>query len=144
MAYLMQVSATTHNSRIDPKVVFAMVHGDAVRSDLQNVVVSFGQSLELHASTEAFLARLPVADVVVVDITIPAGRKCLSRIPMSADQRPVIVLATPEQRAETLEAQRLGAFAVIHTPATEAELTFHIGHVLTTLVERFDPRKLGY
>lgn len=144
MAYLMQVSATTHNSRIDPKVVFAMVNGDSVRSDLQNVVVSFGQSLELHATIEAFLARLPVADVVVVDITLPVGRKCLSRMPMSADHRPVIVLAAPEQRAETLEAQRLGAFAVIHTPATEAELTFHIGHALTTLAERFDPRKLGY
>mgnify|MGYP002360262332 CR=1 FL=1 len=122
-----------------------MVAGDPVRSSLQNVVVSFGQTLELHATPEAFLARLPTADVVVIDITKPAARNCLPQIPMmSNDHRPVIVLASPEQRQDSLDAQRLGAFAVLPSPATKDELTFHIGHALTTLAERFDPRKLEY
>jgi anti-sigma regulatory factor (Ser/Thr protein kinase) len=121
-----------------------MVAHDPVRSILQNVVVSFGQSLELHTAPEAFLARLNQADVVVIDITSPACRSCLSQIQMANDHRPVIVLASLNQRAESLEAQRLGAFAVIPALATEEELTFHIGHALTTLAERFDPRKLEF
>ena len=121
-----------------------MVFGDLVRSTIQNVVVSFGQVLELHISPEAFQARLHLADIAVIDISSAPTRNFLAQILMSTEHRPVIVLAAPSQRAEALEAQRLGAFAVIPSPATEEELTFHIGHALTTLAERFDPRKLDY
>ncbi|MEK7392327.1 MAG: hypothetical protein AAB214_07150, partial [Fibrobacterota bacterium] len=101
------MTTSAHNSRTDPKVVLAMVANDPVRSILQNVVVSFGQTLELHTSTEAFLARLHQADVVVIDISSPVCKICLSQIQMSNAHRPVIVLASLQQRVECLEAQRL-------------------------------------
>ncbi len=120
-----------------------MVTQDPVRSTIQNVVVNFGQTLELHVSPETFLTRLSEADLVVIDISSPEGRICLPQVSLSNNHRPVIVLASSDQRAAALESQRLGAFAVLPSPATEDELTYHIGHALTTLAERFDPRKLG-
>lgn len=142
--HICDVTDPVHSSRNDQKVVCAMVACDQVRLAIQNVVVGFGQALELHTVSEAFLAKQSQADLVILDISSEAGKACLWQIPMSADQRPVVVMTPIEQRAEALEAQRLGAFAVVPSPATEEELTFHLGHALTTLAERFDPRKLDY
>lgn len=121
-----------------------MVDCAQARSTIENVVASLGQVLELHATPDTFAARHGAVDLIVLDISCPTGLACLSRTLPAAATRPVVVMAPLAARAEILEAQRQGAFAVIPSPATEEELTFHIGHALTTLAERFDPRKLEY
>jgi hypothetical protein len=138
------VNAPVHKSRSDQKVVCAMVDCAQARATIENVVASLGQVLELHASTDTFLTRHGGADLIVLDISSDAGRTCLSQTLLSTDSRPVVIMSPIELRTEILEAQRQGAFAVIPSPATEEELTFHVGHALTTLAERFHPRKLEY
>ena len=132
--------------RNDPKLILALVAKASPREILQNAVVSFGQSLEIIPAAEAFQARLDAvnADVLVLDLDEPAALKILRHLHTEGNHRPILVLAGMDHRAELLEAQRLGVFAVIPTPVTEDEISFHIGHALTTLAERFDPRRLGY
>lgn len=132
--------------RNDPKLILALVAKDSARDILQNAVVSFGQSLEICPAADVFHARLDAvdADVIVLDLDEPVALKILRHLHTEGNHRPVLVLAGMDHRAELLEAQRLGVFAVIPSPATEDEISFHIGHALTTLAERFDPRRLGY
>lgn len=138
------VTAPVHKSRGDQKVVCAIVECAQARATLENVVASLGQVLELHSSPDTFLARHGGVDLIVLDISCDTARACLSQTLQSTGSRPVVVMSPLEHRAEILEAQRQGAFAVIPSPATEEELTFHVGHALTTLAERFHPRKLVY
>jgi len=121
-----------------------MVDCAQARATIENVVASLGQVLELHVSPETFLPRHGVVDLIVLDISCDAGRACLSQTLLAASARPIVVMSPIELRTEVLEAQRQGAFAVIPCPATEEELNFHVGHALTTLAERFHPRKLEY
>lgn len=138
------MTAPVHKSRSDQKVVCAIVDCDQARATLENVVASLGQVLELHTSPDTFLARHGGVDLIVLDISCDTARACLSQTLQSTSSRPVVVMSPLEHRTEILEAQRQGAFAVIPSPATEEELTFHVGHALTTLAERFHPRKLVY
>jgi len=133
-------------SRNDPKLVLALVSSEATREILQNAVISFGQSLEVFDGVEPFAARLECvgADVLVLDLDDPKSMRLLRRLHTDGNHRPVLVLAGLGQRAELLEAQRLGVFAVVPAPFSEEEIGFHIGHALTTLAERFDPRRLGF
>jgi hypothetical protein len=142
--HIWDVNAPVHKSRSDQKVVCAMVDGAQARATIENVVASLGQILELHDTPDTFLARLGGVDLIVLDISCDPGRACLSQALPSTVSRPVVVMAPIELRTEILEALRQGAFAVTPAPATEEELTFHIGHALTTLAERFHPRKLEY
>lgn len=132
--------------RNDPKLILALVAKIVAREILQNAVVSFGQALETCLTAEELLARLGTvgADVLVLDLDEPSALKVLRRLHTEGNHRPVLVLAGLDHRGELLEAQRLGVFAVIPAPVSEDEISFHIGHALTTLAERFDPRRLGY
>jgi CheY-like chemotaxis protein len=140
------VTGSNSTSRNDPKLVLALVSQDSAREILQNAVVSFGQSLEIHAGADTFMTRLNTegADVLILDLQDPRSMKVLKHLHSEGNHRPVLVLAGIERRAELLEAQRLGVFAVVPSPLSEEEIGFHIGHALTTLAERFDPRLLGF
>ena len=133
-------------SRNDPKLVLALVAQEGARETLQNAVVSYGQSLEILPAADAFLSRLAGVggDILVVDLDEPQALKVLRTLHAEGNHRPVLVLAGAQRRAELLEAQRLGVFAVVPSPGTEEEIGFHVGHALTTLAERFDPRLLGF
>jgi len=140
------VNGSNSTSRNDPKLVLALVAQETARETIQNAVVSYGQSLEVLPGAETFFARLQEvgADVLVVDLDEPMALKVLRTLHTEGNHRPVLVLAGMQHRTELLEAQRLGVFAVIPLPVTEEEIGFHIGHALTTIAERFDPRTLGF
>ncbi len=138
------MSGPVSHRRNDQKVVCALLGSEASRSLLENVVTSLGQSLVIHETSAAFLAGLGSADLVVLDLAAEAGLSCMPQIFQSTLVRPAVVMAPLANRAEALEAQRQGAFSVIPSPATDEEMMFHVGHALTTLAERFDPRRLLY
>ena len=140
------IDSNSTTSRNDPKLVLALVSSESTREILQNAVISFGQSLEVFEGAEPFVARLDGvgADVLVLDLDEPKSMRLLRHLHTEGNHRPVLVLAGLGRRTELLEAQRLGVFAVVPAPFTEEEIGFHIGHALTTLAERFDPRRLGF
>lgn len=140
------IDSNSTTGRNDPKLVLALVSSETTREILQNAVVSFGQSLEVFDGTDAFVSRLESvgADVLVLDLDEPKSMRLLRHLHTEGNHRPVLVLAGLGQRAELLEAQRLGVFAVVPSPFSEEEIGYHIGHALTTLAERFDPCRLGF
>lgn len=126
--------------------MLALTTQESTRTKLADVLVGYGQSLETHVSADTFLSGLANcgADVLVLDLHESTALKVLRQLQADGNHRPVLVLAGVDRRAEILEAQRMGVFAVVPSPLDEDELGFHLGHALTTLAERFDPARLGF
>jgi len=140
------VTGSASHTQTDAKVLLALTDQPQVVQVLREILIGFGQVLESTSDVAAFqdLVSRRDPDLLIVDLTLPHASAALRSLDDVHLHRPVVALADPSQRAEVFEAKRLGVFAAVHLPLDPDEATFHIGHALTTLAERFDPSRLGY
>ena len=117
-----------------PATVFVVDDDDAVREALRDLLSEDGRSVEIYASSEAFLdAYQPGGEAcLLVDARMPGmgGLELLHRLKRNGSRLPAIMITGQGDVPMAVEAMRAGAADFIEKPIHREELLASIEHAL--------------